>query len=84
MVGSFFSEVLLYSYSVLLDGFPSPIFSKILGGPPPPSTFANFVSSLFTGPPSKMQKWSFSPSETFKLLLFGCQYGHTIVRRNAH
>ena len=50
----------------------------------PPSTFWNFVFPTFLLiPPPKCKKVLF-PSETFKLLLLRCQYGHTVVRRNTH
>ena len=51
---------------------------------PPPTLLEILSPPLFTDPFSKMQKSSSPPSETFKLLLLGCQYDHTIVRRNTH
>ena len=68
----------------MLQGrFPPPIFSKNLGSPSlfaPTFTFGNFVPPFFKDTPSKF----FPRSGTFKLLLLGCQYGDTIVRRNSH
>ena len=50
-----------------------------------PSFFGNFVSPLFfTDTPPKCKKKYFFSSETFKLLLLGCQYGHKIARRNTY
>ena len=70
-------------------GSPLHFFKKSwLASPSPPfafpSIFENFVFPSFYWSPSKMQKRSFPPSESFKLLLLACQCGHTIERRNTH
>ena len=64
-------------------GSPLHFFKKSwLPSPSPPfafpSIFGNFVFPPFYWSPSKMQKRSFPPSESFKLLLLACQCGHTI------
>ena len=63
-----------YCYLLLLPPPPTP----------PPPLLEIFFLSLTPTPTTatKMQKSFFSSSETFKILLYGCQYGHTIVRRN--
>ena len=57
----------MFSLVIYFGRLPSPIFSKNLDHP-------SFIDQS-----TKMQKSSTHTSETFKLLLLGCQYGHTKV-----
>ena len=65
------------AHSALLDRSPPSFFKNLVFHTlfVPPSSFGNFVSPFFTDPFFKMQK---SYYLLLKLLLFGCQYGHTV------
>ena len=68
-------SVIEHYCSQRLGRFPLQFFQKILI-----PLFFVLLSTLWFPKCKKV----LSPSETFKLSLLGCQYGHTIVRRNTH